>query len=388
MNKPALSLLAMLWLSVACLFSLWFFNVRILAGNPDDPLFELEMPPVAELFAEPGSDPASGGPALMQAAALQTNKDDEPGFGNGQDPTGSSLAADSAALADSSAALMKSENLSDSVSDGIETQEFVTRHLAMATDQLGADKVDSSSQHILLIGDSMAECLYFPFLKYAKYSRHKITGRFWYGSNTTNWAAKDTLRKVIRRHKPSLVMFSLGANELFIQHIRNREKFLKRILAQMDSTPYIFIGPPNWKKDTGFNDMVMDNVPADQFFLSANIKLDRRKDGAHPTMDASKIWADTLANWMSTRSRYRILIRKNAPPKQPGKSDESSAKYRAEIQKLKKENGDLASIKSSLETKDKDIAWLRKELLRTRAKVDSIKAVKEGRKKTVSLSSN
>lgn len=170
--------------------------------------------------------------------------------------------------------------------------------------------VDSSEQSILLAGDSMAECLLYGIRSYAKSSGHKVHCTSWYGSSTVKWAKSDTLETAIRRHKPTLVIFCLGANELTIPNIWNREKYLQAIVKKLEGTKYLWVSPPNWTEDTGLTEMIEKNVPTDQLFISKDLKLDRRRDGAHPTVEASKIWMDSVAHWIVNKSAYPIVLNK------------------------------------------------------------------------------
>ena len=376
----------MLWFSVLYFGALWFFDVRVTALEGSDNPFELEQPPVAEMFDSVSALPSGAVTKPVSVAEAQKNgakPSVTPNFsdsGQAGDPAADSLAAKALS------GVMPSDSVNPSLGSGSGngTDADLHRHLVQAASNIGIRKTDSTSQNLLFVGDSMGECLYIPFLNYAKYSKHTIKGSFWYGSCTINWAARDTLRKLIRKYKPSLVVFSLGANELTLPHSRGRERDLNRVLAQMDSTPYLFIGPPNWVKDTGFNRMVMDNVRADQFFYSADLVLDRKKDGAHPTLSASRIWADTVANWIVQRSRYPFVINKTAPAKSPEKALADNRRYEEKIARLKKENEQLSGLKGSLETRDKDIAWLRRELLRSRHKADSLSRISAARPKPIS----
>lgn len=170
--------------------------------------------------------------------------------------------------------------------------------------------VDSSKQRILLAGDSMAECLLYGLRDYAKNNGHKISEAAWSGSSTIKWAKSDSLEVAIKRFKPTLVIFCLGANELTIPNIWNREKYLKAIIAKLDTFKYLWVSPPNWTEDTGLTEMISANVPQEQLFISKDIKLERRRDGAHPTIPASRIWADSVAKWIVEESAFPIVLAK------------------------------------------------------------------------------
>ncbi|NVO03915.1 MAG: SGNH/GDSL hydrolase family protein, partial [Bacteroidetes bacterium] len=159
----------------------------------------------------------------------------------------------------------------------------------------------------------MCEGLFFAFRDYCKYNNHKFKAVPIYSSSTMSLGTTDTLNKIINSFKPTYIILALGSNELFIKDIKkNRDKYVKSIIQKIGKRKYIWIGPPNWKKDTGINDMIASNVPRNQFFLSRDLKFQRISDGAHPTRASSRDWADTIATWVMKKSCYPILL--NKPP--------------------------------------------------------------------------
>ncbi len=175
--------------------------------------------------------------------------------------------------------------------------------------QRPATSIDTASQHILLIGDSMVAGLMHRLQDYCEANGHVQNSVIWYSSSTKWYAQTDTISYFIQKHQPSFIIFVLGANELFIKDIiEKRTNFVMQIVSQFDSIPYIWVGPPNWKKDTGINEMIQNSVDSSHFFLSANLHFDRLSDGAHPTKASSVLWMDTIAIWIMTKSSYRIKL--------------------------------------------------------------------------------
>lgn len=167
-------------------------------------------------------------------------------------------------------------------------------------------KLDSP-QTILFIGDSMLEGLAPRLASYAKENGHKLYSVIWYSSTSEIWGETDSLKVNIDRYKPTYVFICLGANELFVKDIQTkRDKFVKNILSQIGDLPYLWIGPPNWKPDTGINELVAKNVKKGCFFLSDGMKFDRAKDGAHPTRNSAIQWMDSVIRWMPKNSAYPI----------------------------------------------------------------------------------
>jgi hypothetical protein len=177
-------------------------------------------------------------------------------------------------------------------------------------------KVDSSKQRILLIGDSMLEQLRWAMRDYCEYNGDELYTVMWYSAQTKWFGQSDTLAYFIKKIKPTYIILVLGANELFVQDIKTkRAKYVKKIIREIDTIPYVWVGPPNWKKDTGINDLISRYVKYDHYYPSYllslnNPKFRRYKDGAHPLPSTAYYWMDNIAKWIMTQSAHPILLRK------------------------------------------------------------------------------
>jgi len=169
--------------------------------------------------------------------------------------------------------------------------------------------VDTASQTILLIGDSMLEGIAPRLAAYADHNGHKLYAVMWYSSSSAVWGRSRKLQRYISRVHPSFIIVSLGANELFVSDIRRkRERYVRNILDQIDSIPYLWIGPPNWKADTGINDLLRDTTAPGCFFLSDGMSFRRAKDGAHPTRESAAEWVDSIMRWMPANAAHPIRM--------------------------------------------------------------------------------
>lgn len=171
--------------------------------------------------------------------------------------------------------------------------------------------VDTSSQVMLFIGDSMTQNLALRASAYARHNGHKIHTINWDSSGTRIWAQSDTLDGYIKRFNPTYIFISLGSNELYIRNLEPYRGYVKTILGKIGDIPYVWIGPPNWKPDEGINDMLMGETAPGTFFRSEGIELARKRDKIHPTREASAIWFDSVARWMPKSAHP---IRLETPP--------------------------------------------------------------------------
>lgn len=183
-----------------------------------------------------------------------------------------------------------------------------------------ADTLTSGT--ILFIGDSMVEGLSPRLAAYTNASGIKLYTLIWYGSTTVTWAESHRLRTLVERRKPDCVIICLGGNELFVRNASERRNCVKSILADADTVPTVWIGPPNWKPDTGINDAIEAEIGESRFFRSAGLTLQRKSDGAHPTAAASAVWMDSIVVWLSRRPLRPVVF--NKPQRQYGKADNTA----------------------------------------------------------------
>lgn len=169
--------------------------------------------------------------------------------------------------------------------------------------------VDTVKQTILLAGDSMLEGIGRRLAAYADASGYTLYSVIWYSSTTAKWGKSNRLRSYIKRLKPTYVILCLGANELSVRDIVNqRSKYVDSILCQIDTLPYLWIGPPNWKDDTGINTLIASKTESGTFFESRGMHFERSKDGAHPTYGSAALWVDSIARWIPGHARYPLPL--------------------------------------------------------------------------------
>lgn len=202
--------------------------------------------------------------------------------------------------------------------DELELADMVTTDSASgkATTTVERAPLDTTKKNILFIGDSMLERLSPRIAAYAEENGHQMNTVIWYGSSTEVWATSGRAKECIRKYRPDYIIISLGGNELFVNDIiARRTKYVKQIVAEFADIPYVWIGPPNWKKDTGINKMIQSVVPKGNFYLSytPDQHYERAKDGAHPTPASAAKWADRICKWIVEESNNPIVL--NLPQK-------------------------------------------------------------------------
>ena len=189
--------------------------------------------------------------------------------------------------------------------------------------------IDSSAQHVLLIGDSMADGLRHPFASFSKKNGHKFTSFAKTSSSIIAWQG-GRLKSLIKEVQPTYVMISLGSNELFTRRLDAYRKFVKNIVDQVGDVHFIWIGPPNWRKDNGLTEVLEEGVGEGRFFPSKDLTLKRAGDGIHPRWKEYETWAAAISKWIMTKSRKKILM------KVPVEENKDEKKKVAQTKNLKK----------------------------------------------------
>lgn len=179
-------------------------------------------------------------------------------------------------------------------------------------------KTDSLPQSLFIFGDSMTFNLALRLAQYAKQNGHTIHSVNWDSSNTKIWAEHDTLAYYIEKYHPTQIFISLGSNELYYKDPESRAPFVEKILEVIDTIPYVWIGPPNWKEDTGINNMIQNICKKRSFFKSAGMQFKRKKDNIHPTRESSAMWVDSIMRWLPESSHPFVM---DVPSDSIGKSN-------------------------------------------------------------------
>ncbi len=199
--------------------------------------------------------------------------------------------------------------------DQITIVNHVKKHAGPKHFRKAGQERDTTSQTILLIGDSMAYSLMFRLSNYCATNKHTLKTVTWVSASTKWYATYDTLSYYINMFKPTLVLFVIGSNELFVSDALSRDIYVKHILEKFNNIPNLWIGPPNWAEDTGINKVMMQHVGENKFFLSKKLKFERKTgDKAHPSRASASIWMDSIAVWIAHPSRYPIVLNKPELP--------------------------------------------------------------------------
>ena len=168
------------------------------------------------------------------------------------------------------------------------------------------EEPDTSTHRILFVGDSMVEGLRYRLSQYAVANGHTMQCVIWYSSSSKYWAKSDTLSYFIRKFDPTYIFLCIGANELFVRNLDERDAAVGEVIREIGDLPFIWIGPPNWKPDTGINDILLRHCGKKRYYPSLRLEYKRAKDGAHPVLSSYNMWADSVSTWLRDSSAHPI----------------------------------------------------------------------------------
>ena len=157
---------------------------------------------------------------------------------------------------------------------------------------------NGSVRSILIFGDSMTILVANRLAQYGAKNGYKVTSVTWDSSSSVTWSQCDTLDNYIRRANPDLIMIVLGSNELFLRDYNVRKPNIQQMLAKMGNIPYLWISPPNWKEDKGYNEFMTSVLAPGTFYNSNDLDLPRQKDHIHPTTKGGETWTDSIMKWV------------------------------------------------------------------------------------------
>jgi lysophospholipase L1-like esterase len=154
---------------------------------------------------------------------------------------------------------------------------------------------------ILHVGDSFAGSLGVPLGKRFKAAGMRTVLKFETASYVPTWASGKELPAYIDKYRPSLVIVTLGANEIELTNPEQRASAVKRLVGNLGKRPCVWVIPPLWKPDTGIFRVIRENSAPCRILESDSIVHDvaRKPDKIHPSDAAREVWADAVLAWLA-----------------------------------------------------------------------------------------
>ncbi len=109
--------------------------------------------------------------------------------------------------------------------------------------------------------------------------------------SVATFARTGKLKSLLDRHKPDIVILTLGANDVFVPFPQTFSGHVETIAKKIAPRECYWIGPPTWKPDSGIVAVIRDHSAPCKFFDSSKLTLKRAGDHIHPTDKGGAEWA-------------------------------------------------------------------------------------------------
>lgn len=158
-----------------------------------------------------------------------------------------------------------------------------------------------SGTKLLHVGDSFAGALGYELNRLLK--EHGVSGTLKYEKSTyiPTWASNRDFAAHLQRYQPHVVLITLGGNELKIPDPNARAETVRRVVKRVGGVPCVWIGIPLWEgANPALMEVVRQNVAPCLFLDSTALlpKLERARDGIHPSTAGRTTWAETVVVWL------------------------------------------------------------------------------------------
>lgn len=157
---------------------------------------------------------------------------------------------------------------------------------------------DSTVRRIMVFGDSMTWLLANRLADYGEKNGYTVTSITWDGSTTIGWCQSEKLIDNLAEVKPDFIFISLGGNELTVNDLTSRSKYVETLLSNIGDIPLVWVGPPMEAKDTKFEDMIKSMIPEGAYFRTQGMELEIGPDHIHPTRAGAAVLIDSVMRWM------------------------------------------------------------------------------------------
>lgn len=169
--------------------------------------------------------------------------------------------------------------------------------------------VDTTSQKILVIGDSMAHFLERRLNDYCTENQHSFEAVSWVSANTRWFAETDTIEYFIKKTSPTYIFFVIGSNKVFLDEKEKLKEEIQKIDKKFGDIKTIWIGAPNWGGNLTLDNLILDEFGERKFFQSNKLTFEMKAKGDfHPSIKSSEMWVDSIASWVVKTSDFPIKM--------------------------------------------------------------------------------
>jgi hypothetical protein len=155
---------------------------------------------------------------------------------------------------------------------------------------------------ILHIGDShVASGLKSSLAGHFREAGARFLQEGWVGSRSKSWIKSGKLKNLIATFRPTVVVVTLGTNEMKNHRPQRNRSWIKAIVRRCGKAKCYWVGPPPLLEDVhGYNEMLKENIPPCRYFDSRVLNVKPKEDGKfHLSKAEGTDWGDRIWRWMN-----------------------------------------------------------------------------------------
>jgi len=171
-------------------------------------------------------------------------------------------------------------------------------------------KSDSSSQRVLLIGDSEAGGIMRHLNDYCMENGHKLVGVLsWFSATAFNFGYSTKVDDLIQKFKPTLIFIVIGLNELYAKDLKKRLAAAQKLRQKLNGIQYVWVGPANYMEDYGINKVYEQAAGSDHYVLSKDLNLPKSTDKRHPNQKGYALWMKYISQQVQANPIYTFQFK-------------------------------------------------------------------------------
>lgn len=147
---------------------------------------------------------------------------------------------------------------------------------------------------VLSVGDSFNGAFSVELSKRFAAENVPFARDVWVAVALTTFARSSRFAELLKKHDPDLVLINLGANDIDAPDPEREAEAVRAIVKLVGARDCYWITPALWRKergDTSITSVIAKNAAPCRVFESKGFKVERGRDGWHPTVDGGAVWA-------------------------------------------------------------------------------------------------
>lgn len=162
---------------------------------------------------------------------------------------------------------------------------------------------------VMVIGESNVNAGFTQYFgAFIKQSDAKYKSYSSVGISIITWCRTGRLKNLIAEHKPDIVIFMVGGNDVYTPYPKYLANDIECMLKALNEIPFYWIMPPNLKwyekqfgKPTPLIPVIQDIVGRERSFRADTLSLPMAGDQKHTTIKGGKKLAELFFMWFKNK---------------------------------------------------------------------------------------